>query len=89
MNGREIILMDKLVCKNFTGIGKLIDEDYKGCFKNKKIDERGVKKILNGITYINDFILGKKEGKWKEETSELIYKGEFKKRQKNGKGRFF
>ena len=55
--------MDKLVCKNFTGIGKLIDEDYKGYFKNKKIDGRGVKKILNGITYINDFILGKKEGR--------------------------
>ena len=65
----EIILIDKLVCKNFTGIGKLIDEDYKGYFKNKKIDGGGVKKILNGITYINDFILGKKEGRWKEETS--------------------
>ena len=70
LNGRGI-LMNKLGCKyegtfeknNFTGIGKLIDEDYKGYFKNKKIDGRGVKKILNGITYINDFILGKKEGR--------------------------
>ena len=66
--------MNKLGCKyegtfeknNFTGIGKLIDEDgnyYEGYFKNKKIDGGGVKKILNGITYINDFILGKKEGR--------------------------
>ena len=99
LNGRGI-LMNKLGCKyegtfeknNFTGIGKLIDEDgnyYEGYFKNKKIDGRGVKKTLNGITYIGDFILGKKEGRGKEETSELIYEGEFKNDKKNGKGRLF
>jgi hypothetical protein len=50
LNGRGI-LKNNIVCKyegifekkNFTGSGKLIDEDcvyYKGYFKNKKIDRK-------------------------------------------------
>jgi hypothetical protein len=74
----------------FNGWGRFIDYDgtlIESNFINGKANGKGMKKYINNVIYIGDFIDNLKEGNGKEETKEHLYEGEFKQDKKNGNGK--